>query len=176
MQFSETPLPGAFLIAPEPKEDARGFFARAYCENEFAAQGLHTRWVQCNISFNHQRGTLRGMHWQAAPHEEVKLVRCTAGKIHDVIVDMRPDSPAYRRHAAFQLSAANRHMLYIPGGMAHGFITLEDNTEVFYQMGSFYEPSAARGLPYNDPALGIEWPLPVAVISDRDRDYPPLEG
>ena len=174
--FRETALPGAFLIELERLEDERGFFARSYCEREFAAQGLWTQWPQCNISYNRERGTLRGMHYQAAPHEEVKLVRCTAGAIHDVIIDLRPESAAYKQHVGVELTAENRTMLYIPAGFAHGFLTLADDTEVFYQMGGFYAPGAARGVRWDDPAFGIDWPEAPRVISDRDRAYPDFEG
>ena len=176
MHFQELPLAGCYLIDPEPAEDDRGFFARAYCEQEFAEFGLTTRWVQCNISYNHLAGTLRGMHYQAAPDEEVKLVRCTRGALHDVVVDMRPDSGTYLAWHAVELSADNHRMLYIPKGLAHGFYTLEDQTEVFYQMSSFYAPGSARGYRWNDPAFGISWPGPVAVISDRDQQYPDFSG
>ncbi len=170
--FTETSLPGAYIIDIARHEDERGFFARSFCEQEFAAHGLQTRWVQCNVSFNHRRGTLRGMHYQASPHEEEKLVRCTRGALHDVIIDLRPDSPAYRRHVGVDLTEDNRRMLYIPKGFAHGFITLADDTEAFYQMGQFYVPDAGRTLRWNDPAFGIAWPEPVTVIADRDRDAP----
>lgn len=176
MHFEATPLAGAYVIHPELHEDARGFFARSYCAQEFARQGLHTEWVQCNISYNRLRGTLRGMHYQEAPYEEEKLVRCTAGAIYDVIIDLRRDSPAFKRHFGIRLDAANRTMLYIPAGFAHGFLTLEDDTEVFYQMGAFYVPDAGRCVRWNDPAFGINWPEAVRVISDRDRDAPDFAG
>jgi dTDP-4-dehydrorhamnose 3,5-epimerase len=170
--FSETKLQGAFVIAPEKQEDERGFFARTWCQKEFEAHGLTHKLVQCNISFNHKKGTLRGVHFQAAPYEEAKLVRCTMGAIHDVIVDLRPESPTFMQHTTSVLSAQNRNMLYIPEGFAHGFLTLEDNTEVFYQMSEFYASEYARGIRWNDPAFGIEWPDDVRVVSDRDRNYP----
>ena len=176
MIFTETKLSGAFFIAPERLEDERGFFARSYCRREFSGHGLDPRWVQSNISFNARRGTLRGMHYQAAPDEETKLVRCTLGAIHDVIIDLRPDSPTYKQHFGVELSAKNRAMLYIPRGFAHGFLTLTDNTEVFYEMGAFYAPGSARGLRWNDPAFGIQWPGEAAVISGRDANYPDFEG
>ena len=172
MVFQETVLGGAFVIDLEPIEDERGFFARSYCAREFAAHGLHTDWPQCNVSYNRRQGTLRGMHYQAPPHAEVKLVRCTRGAIHDVIIDLRPESETFRRHVGVELTAANRTMLYIPAGFAHGFLTLEDDTEVFYQMGAFFEPSAGRGARYDDPAFGIEWPVPIQVVSEKDRTYP----
>ena len=172
MIFEETRLGGAFIIDAEPHKDDRGFFARTWCQQEFERHGLNPRLVQCNISFNLKKGTLRGMHYQEAPCEEAKLVRCTMGSICDVIVDLRPDSPTFRKHATVTLSAENRRMLYIPEKFAHGFITLEDNTEVFYQMSEFYSQESARGIRWNDPLFGIRLPLEVAVISERDRDYP----
>ncbi len=170
--FTETPLKGSFIIDLVLKEDERGFFARSWCRNEFAARGLNTRLVQCNVSFNKKKGTLRGMHYQAAPHEEAKVVRCTMGSIYDVIVDLRPESPTYMRHTAVILSAANRRALYIPERFAHGFQTLEDNTEVFYLMSEFYAPECARGFRWDDPAFGIAWPEDARVISRKDRAYP----
>lgn len=175
MQFTKLDIPGAYRLDLETYEDERGFFARAYCEHEFAAHDLATRMVQTNVSFNRRRGTLRGMHYQAAPHQEAKLVRCTRGAIYDVMVDMRPESPTYRRWAGVELSAANGRMLYVPKGCAHGLITLADDTEVTYQVSAFYAPSHERGLRYDDPAIGIEWPIDVAVISEKDRAWPYLE-
>ena len=172
MIFTETILKGAYLIKPQRLEDERGFFARVWCRKEFEAHGLSTDLVQCNVSFNVSKGTLRGMHFQASPHEEAKLVRCTMGAIHDVIIDLRKDSPTYLRHFAEVLSAENRNMFCIPEGFAHGFITLEDRTEVFYQMSAFYNAESARGVRWNDPAFGIRWPSEVRVISERDRNYP----
>ena len=172
MHFRQTKLQGAFIIEPDRKEDERGFFARVFCVDEFAAQGLETNLVQCSVSFNKQRGTLRGMHFQGAPFEETRLVRCTMGAIYDVIVDLRPDSATFKQWLAAELSAENRHMVYIPAGFAHGFLTLVDNTELFYQMSEFYYPEAAQGVRWDDPAFGIQWPLPVSVISDKDRSYP----
>lgn len=171
MIFRETKLPGAYVIDLEPHRDERGFFARAWCQREFEAHGLTPRLVQCNISFNTRRGTLRGMHYQAPPHEEAKLVRCTRGRLYDVIIDLRPDSPAFKQHIGITLSAENRTMLYVPEGFAHGFLTLDDATEVFYQMSAFYAPEAARGVRWDDPAFGIEWPAPVEHIKDRDQAY-----
>lgn len=170
--FKETSLRGAFVIDAEPRQDDRGFFARTWCEREFREHGLNPRLVQCNISFNLRKGTLRGMHYQVAPREEAKLVRCTMGAICDIIVDLRADSPTFRRHFAVTLSAENRKMLYIPEKFAHGFVTLMDGTEVSYQMSEFYSQECARGFRWNDPFFGIELPLEVAVISERDRDYP----
>ncbi len=172
MIFTETILKGAFLIEPERLEDERGFFARTWCQREFEQHGLRPRWVQCSISYNKKRGTLRGMHYQATPHEEIKLVRCSRGAIYDVIIDLRPQSPTFKKHVAAELSAENRKMFYIPEGLAHGFQTLEDDCEVFYQISEFYEASRARGVRWNDLAFGINWPEPVRVISGRDRNYP----
>ncbi|CAN5828738.1 MAG: dTDP-4-dehydrorhamnose 3,5-epimerase [Gemmatimonadetes bacterium] len=171
MIFRETRLPGAYVIEPERIEDERGFFARSWCEREFRAHGLNPRLVQCNLSFNRYRGTLRGMHYQAAPHPEAKLVRCTMGRIHDVIVDLRPESPTFREWVAVELSAGNRRMLYVPEGFAHGFQTLEDESEVFYQMSQYYHAELARGVRWDDPAFGIAWPLPVQALSARDSAY-----
>jgi dTDP-4-dehydrorhamnose 3,5-epimerase len=170
--FTETKLPGAFVIEPEMHEDHRGFFARTFCQREFEAHGLNPQVVQCNISFNRFKGSLRGMHFQAAPYSEAKLVRCTAGSIYDVIIDLRPSSTAFKEHAAVELSARNRKMLYIPEGFAHGFQTLEDDTEVFYQMSQFYSPEHSRGVRWDDPAFGISWPPGERIIIERDRTYP----
>ena len=172
MIFNETTLPGARVILPERMEDARGFFARTWCRREFEAQGLDSRLVQCSISHNRRRGTLRGMHYQGPPHEEAKLIRCTSGSIHDVIIDLRRESPTYLRHVAVVLSARERNMLYVPAGFAHGFQTLEDDTEVLYQMSEYYEPSSARGVRWNDPIFAIEWPPAERIIVERDRNYP----
>jgi dTDP-4-dehydrorhamnose 3,5-epimerase len=174
--FRETKLPGAYVIELEPHRDERGFFARTWCQREFEAHGLNPGLVQCNISYNEDRGTLRGMHYQAPPHEEAKLVRCTRGRLYDVIIDLRPDSPAFKQHIGVTLSAENRTMLYVPEGFAHGFLTLDDATEVFYQMSAFYAPEAARGVRWNDPAFGIEWPAPVEHIKDRDQAYADFKG
>jgi dTDP-4-dehydrorhamnose 3,5-epimerase len=172
MLFTETKLAGAFEIELERHTDSRGFFARTWCAEEFGEHGLRTALAQCSISFNLQRGTLRGMHWQEAPHEEAKLVRCSSGSIYDVIVDLRPTSPTYLGHVGVELDAGRRNMLYVPEGFAHGFLTLEPDTEVVYQMSEFYAPEAARGARYDDPAFGIAWPAPVAVIAERDASYP----
>jgi len=170
--FTPTPLTGAFVIAPERRNDQRGFFARAWCREEFETHGLNERLVQCNISFNLRKGTWRGMHYQDSPRAEAKLVRCTMGSIWDVIVDLRPDSPTFRQHFAVTLSAENRQMLYVPETFAHGFLTLQDNSEVFYQMSEFHAPSRDRGFRWNDPYFSIQLPMEVTVISQRDRDYP----
>lgn len=173
MRFEETKLRGAYLIEMERLEDERGFFARTWCEQEFAERGLESRIVQCNTSFNRKRGTLRGMHYQVAPDAEVKLVRCTMGAIYDVIVDLRTDSSTFKQWVGVELTAENRTMLYIPEGFAHGFQTLSDGAEVFYQMSSYYAPESARGVRWNDPAFGIEWPAAAArIISERDLNHP----
>ena len=172
MIFHDLPIPGAYLLEPERKEDRRGFFARTYCRRELEDRGLDPTVVQCNISVNHARGTVRGMHYQAAPNEEIKLVRCTRGAIQDVILDLRPDSPAFKQHYSVRLDDDNRLSLYIPAGIAHGFQTLEDGAEVFYQMSEFYAPDCARGVRWNDPAFDIEWPLEISIISDRDLAFP----
>ena len=176
MKFTETPLAGAFVVDIEKHHDDRGFFGRSFCIDEFRGAGIELNVVQCNVSFNHRRGTLRGMHFQIAPNAEAKLVRCTRGAIHDVIVDVRPESRTYTRHFAVELTAANHRGLYIPAGFAHGFQTLDDDAEVFYQMSEPYSPTHARGLRWNDPALGIQWPLPVAVISPKDESYDDFSG
>jgi dTDP-4-dehydrorhamnose 3,5-epimerase len=172
MIFRETPLPGAWILEPERFEDERGFFARTYCRSELELRGLDSTVAQCSVSFNHRRGTLRGLHFQVAPHEEVKLVRVTRGAIWDVIVDVRPDSPAFKQHFSIVLSAEEGNQLYIPKGMAHGFQTLEDATEVFYQISEPHAPESARGYRWDDPAFAIPWPEPVTVISEKDRQLP----
>jgi dTDP-4-dehydrorhamnose 3,5-epimerase len=175
MTFHETKLRGVFEIHLKPKPDERGFFARSWCQREFEAQGLNPRLVQCSVSFNSRKGTLRGMHYQESRNAETKVVRCTAGAIYDVVVDLRPDSPTYREWVAVVLTAQERNMVYVPEGCAHGFLTLEDEAEVFYQMSEFYMPASARGVRWNDPAFQIIWPEEVAVISERDRTYPNFE-
>lgn len=172
MIFTETPLKGAYVIDPERLADERGFFARTWCRREFEAHGLDPGLAQCNISFNQTRGTLRGMHYQVAPHAEAKLVRCTAGSIHDVIVDLRAGSSTFKQWFAVELSSENHRMLYIPEGLAHGFLTLTDGAEVFYQMSEFYVPECARGVRWNDTAFDIHWPFKAMLISERDRTYP----
>jgi dTDP-4-dehydrorhamnose 3,5-epimerase len=174
MRFTALDLPGSYLIEPELMTDERGHFARMFCTEEFAAQGLETNFVQRSISFNHQRGTLRGLHFQKSPHGETKIVRCTAGAIFDVLVDLRPGSPTYGKSVSRELSAANRAMLYIPEGFAHGFLTLSDNTEVYYEISRAYVPEAASGIAFDDPDLAIRWPLAPTVISDKDRALPRL--
>ena len=172
MVFTETDLAPALIVDIEPHEDERGFFARSWCRQEFEARGLNSRLVQCNVSCNRRKGTLRGMHYQLAPCAEAKLVRCTSGAIYDVIVDLRPESPTFRRYFGVVLTAENHRALYVPEEFAHGFLTLTDDSEVFYQMSEFYEPAAARGVRWNDPAFGISWPEPVMIVSERDRTYP----
>jgi dTDP-4-dehydrorhamnose 3,5-epimerase len=174
VRFTETEISGAFIIDLEPHADARGYFARTFCVREFAEHGLITTIAQVNASYNHRRGTLRGMHYQDEPAPEAKLVRCVSGAIHDVIVDMRPGSPTYLRHVAVELSAANRRQLYIPQQCAAGYQTLADDTEVAYQVSEFYTPGTERGLRHDDPILGIAWPLPVAEISPKDLAWPLL--
>jgi dTDP-4-dehydrorhamnose 3,5-epimerase len=172
MIFTETPLKGAYIIDPERLMDERGFFARTWCKREFEEHGLNTGLMQCSLSFSLKKGTLRGMHYQVAPHAEEKLVRCTAGTIYDVIVDLRPDSATFRHWFGVELTSVNRRMLYIPAGLAHGFLTLTEDAEVFYQISEFYAPDCARGVRWNDPAFGIRWPNEVAMISERDCTYP----
>jgi dTDP-4-dehydrorhamnose 3,5-epimerase len=174
MKFHETELKGAFIIEPEKREDERGFFARSWCQREFEQHGLVPTVVQANISCNRKKGTLRGMHYQAAPHEETKLVRCTRGAIYDVIVDVRPESPTFRKWIGVELTARNYKMLYVPEGFAHGFQTLADDTEVVYQVTQFYTPGAERGIRWNDPAIQIEWPEAVHSISEKDANWPTL--
>jgi dTDP-4-dehydrorhamnose 3,5-epimerase len=172
MRFRETPIPGALVIDPERREDERGFFARTWCQREFEAHGIRCAWSQCNISFNRRCGTLRGLHWQEAPWSEAKLVRCSMGAIYDVVVDLRPGSPHYGKWTAVELTATNRRMLFVPEGFAHGFQTLTDDTEVFYQMTGEYHPEAARGLRWNDPALAIAWPeCRERIISAADQNH-----
>jgi dTDP-4-dehydrorhamnose 3,5-epimerase len=172
--FTPAPIAGACVLAPEARRDERGSFARVWCAREFADHGLETRIAQISTSFNLRRGTLRGMHYQVAPHEEVKLVRCTRGRIHDVIVDLRPGSATYLKHFALELTPSNGLQLYIPAGCAHGFQTLEDASEICYQMSAFYEPAAQRGVRWNDPALGITWPIADPILNPRDAAYPDL--
>ena len=171
MIFSELSLKDAYIIEIERLKDERGFFARSWCQREMKEHGLNARLVQCNISFNAKRGTLRGMHYQAKPFEEAKLIRCTVGSVYDVIVDLRPESKSFKQHIGIALTADSRKMVFVPEGFAHGFLTLEDNTEVFYQMSEFYAPDHASGFRWNDPAFGIRWPRQIRVISERDRTY-----
>ena len=176
MKFAETPLAGAFVLEIEAMEDERGLFGRSFCQREFREHGLDPVVAQCNVSFNRKRGTLRGLHYQAPPHEEAKLVRCTRGAIWDVIVDLREGSATRLKWYAAELTADNRRALYVPRGFAHGFQTLADAAEVFYQMGEFYHPDGARGIRWDDPAIGIRWPLPDPILSERDRKLPLHSG
>lgn len=176
MLFREIRLAGAFLIEVEPIADKRGFFARSYCEREFAGHGLETRFPQHSISYNARKGTVRGMHFVRAPHAEIKLVRCIAGAIYDVIVDLRDGSPTRGQWEGVELSAQNRRQLYIPKGFAHGFQALSDDAEVAYMISEFHDPATAAGFRYDDPALAIRWPLPVSVIADRDLTWPAFPG
>lgn len=170
MNFIPTALRGAYIIEPEKREDERGFFARTFCRNEFEAHGLRAQFVQCGVAFNKKRGTLRGLHYQAAPREEAKLVRCTRGSIYDVAVDLRPASPTLHRWIAVELSADNGRMLYAPEGCAHGYQTLEDETEVFYQMSEFYHPELAGRIRWDSPQFEIPWPVADAILSDDDSN------
>jgi dTDP-4-dehydrorhamnose 3,5-epimerase len=176
VRFTELALPGAYLVDLEEHRDERGFFARTWCADEFAEHGLTTRISQCNLSYNVGRGTLRGLHFQDLPAPEAKYVRCIRGAIHMVIVDRRPDSPTYLQHVGVDLSAENRRGLYVPERCANGYQTLADEAEIAYQVSEFYTPAAERGMRYDDPALGIAWPLPVSTISDKDLAWPLLEG
>jgi dTDP-4-dehydrorhamnose 3,5-epimerase len=175
LKFTPVSIEGAFIVELEPLGDERGFFARSFCQEEFRQQGIDPLVAQCNISFNRQRGTLRGLHYQIRPHEEAKLVRCTQGAIWDVIVDLRENSQTRYRWFAVELTAENRQALYVPRGLAHGFQTLSDNSEVFYQMSEFYQPESARGVRWDDPVIGITWPVDNPVLSQRDKSYPLLE-
>ncbi|MEX0700802.1 MAG: dTDP-4-dehydrorhamnose 3,5-epimerase [Planctomycetales bacterium] len=172
MRFVETGLAGAYLIEPDPQADERGFFARTFCAEEFENRGLVHRFAQGGVACNHRRGTLRGLHFQAPPWEEAKLVRCVRGTVYDVIVDLRPDSATRGRWASAELSGDNRRTLYVPAGFAHGYLTLTDDAELHYMLSAPYRPEAARGVRFDDPAIGIDWPIPVAVISERDRQLP----
>jgi len=175
VKFISTEIAGVWLIVPEPIEDERGSFARLFCRREFETRGLNSELVQCSTSFSRLKGTLRGMHFQAEPHGEEKIVRCTRGAMYDVIADLRRDSPSFRRWSGFELTADNRLMVYVPRGVAHGFLTTSDDTEVFYQMSEFHHPESARGVRWDDPSLAIRWPqVPPALISDSDRSLPYL--
>ena len=172
MIFTETELKGAYIVQIEKLQDNRGFFARAWCQKEFEEHGLTPRVVQANVSSNKKKGTLRGMHYQIAPYEETKLVRCTRGAIYDVIIDLRPDSPTFKQWIGVELTEKNYKMLYVPENFGHGFQTLDDNTEVTYQVSQFYAPGSESGIRWDDPAFGIEWPLDAQVISDKDKNWP----
>ena len=171
MIFTETTLKGAFLIDLEKLEDSRGFFARTWCQHEFEAHGINCQLLQCNLSYNKKKGILRGMHFQSSPHEEAKLIWCIKGAIFDVIIDLRPGSPTFSQHITAVLTAENRRMIYVPRGFAHGFQTLQDDTEIFYQMSEYYAPEYAKGVRWNDPVFGIQWPDDERVISGRDQSY-----
>jgi dTDP-4-dehydrorhamnose 3,5-epimerase len=176
MIFVETALPGVWVVTPELREDARGFFARTWCEREARDAGLNERWVQSSLSHTKTKGTLRGLHFQRAPYEEIKLVRCTIGAIFDVVVDLRRESPTFRKHVTVELSAENRLQIYIPRGCAHGYQTLVDGVEVFYQMSEGYSAEHADGVRWDDPAFGISWPGADPIMSERDRRYPDFTG
>ena len=176
MIFTKTAVQGAFIIDIEPREDKRGFFARTFCAQEFIEHGLEGTNFQCSVAFNHKQGIIRGMHYQDRPLTEAKLVRCVAGAIYDVIVDMRPNSPTYLAHVGVELSAKNRRSLYVPEMFAHGYQTLTDDTEVLYQMNKLYAPGYERGLRYDDPIIGIQWQLPVSEIADKDLNWSLLES
>jgi dTDP-4-dehydrorhamnose 3,5-epimerase len=176
MIFKETELSGVYIIMPEPLEDERGFFARVWCRREFESHELNSAFVQSNISYNKKKGTLRGLHFQTAPYEEAKLIRCTKGAIYDVAVDLRPQSRTYQRWVGVELTEENRTMLYVPGGFAHGFQTLEADSEVLYQMSEFYHPECAGGVKWDDPAFGIIWPIDRKMISTRDQSFPYMKG
>jgi dTDP-4-dehydrorhamnose 3,5-epimerase len=172
MIFSETKLKGAFIIEVEKREDERGFFARAWCKKEFEEHGLAANMVQSNIAFSKRKGTLRGLHYQGAPYGEVKVVRCTKGSLYDVLVDLRPGSSTYRQWVGVELTSDSYKMMYVPEGFAHGYQTLEDNTEVTYQVSQLYSPDFEQGIRYDDPAIGIDWPLMVKILSDKDKGWP----
>ena len=173
MIFTETKLKGAFIIDIERREDERGFFARAWCQKEFEAHGLNTRWVQANLAFSKKKGTLRGLHFQVGPYEEIKLMRCIRGAIYDVILDLRSESPTYMQWLGVELTADNHKMLYVPEGFAHGYQSLADNTEGFYPVSQFYTPGSERGVRWNDPAFGIEWPMiKNMILSEKDKSWP----
>lgn len=175
MIFHRTPLAGAFVVDLEKREDERGFFARSYCAKEFEDHGIPSQMVQANLSFSARRGTLRGMHYQVPPASEPKFIRCIRGAVWDIIIDLRPESPTYLAHFAVELSAANRRALYIPKMFAHGNQALTDDVELFYLVGAFYTPGCERGLRHDDPALGLDWPLPVTSISEKDQSWPLLQ-
>jgi len=176
MRFTNLPIAGAALVEPEPIKDDRGYFARVWCEEEFARHGLDSRAAQANIGVSHKQGTLRGLHYQVAPDLEAKLVRCLRGAVWDVMVDLRPDSPTYRRWHGVELRGGDGRAVYVPPLCAHGYVTLEDDTELWYQASVPFAPASARGVRYDDPSLGITWPRPALVISDRDRAWPLLPG
>lgn len=175
MKFTETPLKGAWVLDLEPRGDERGYFARAFCRKEFEAHGLEPKVVQSNVSYSRDAGTMRGMHWQKAPAEETKLMRCVRGSIYDVIIDLRPDSLTFLQHFGIELSATNRKMLFVPRGFAHGFMTLVDGSETLYMVSEFYTPECEDGLRYDDPKFDIKWPMAATVVSDKDLSWPLYE-
>ena len=172
MIFKETKLKGAYILEIEPIKDERGFFARSWCKREFEEKGLKAEIAQINVSHNPKKGTLRGLHYQVSPHEETKLIRCTKGALYDVIVDMRPESPTFKQWFGVELTAENHKMLYVPEGFAHGYLTLTDDVEASYQVSEFYTPGAEKGIRWDDPEFNIEWPVPIAVISEKDKNQP----
>jgi len=176
MKFVPTPLKDAYVVELQPIEDSRGAFSRTFCGKEFEQHGLKPTVAQANVSWNHKKGTLRGMHYQVRPAAETKLVRCTTGGIYDVIIDLRPESPTYLQHFGVELTAQNRKALYVPELFAHGYLTLTDGAEVFYQVGEFYSPGYERGIRYDDPKFGIQWPVPIEVISDKDAKWAPFSA
>lgn len=176
MIFTPTILTGSYIIEPEPRADERGWFARYYCKEEFNSIGHSAEWVQMNHSFTKTKGTIRGMHYQVRPYSEIKMLRCISGAVYDVIIDLREGSPTFLQWTGIELSSSNKKMLYIPAGFAHGFQTLEENTELIYHHSAFYTPGAEGGVRYNDPLIGINWPLPLAVISERDASHPLLDS
>lgn len=176
MKFSPATLSGVWIIDPELREDERGFFARTYCENEFAGHKLNTNWPQCNLTLTRKRGMVRGLHYQTEPKPEIKLIRCATGAVFDVVVDVRRESPSFGRWEGIELTADNRRLLYVPVGFAHGFQCLTDNCELFYQMSEFYVPNLARGVRWNDPQIGIKWPIAEAKLSERDQTLPFLSS
>lgn len=174
MIFKELQLDGVYTVDLEPKEDSRGFYARAWCRDEFGSKGLATDFAQINISYTHKKGTVRGLHYQLPPYGEVKLVRCVRGTIFDVVIDMRPESPTYRQWLGIELSAENRRALYVPENFAHGFVSLTDDCELIYSISSEYHPESERGIRYNDPSIGIQWPIDIDIVSEKDRNLPDL--
>jgi dTDP-4-dehydrorhamnose 3,5-epimerase len=176
MKFTETKLKGAYIVEIEKLTDERGFFARSWCRKEFEALGLTARVVQANVSYNLKKGTLRGMHYQIAPYQECKLIRCTRGAIYDVIIDLRPDSPTYKQWTGLELTADNYTLFFVPEDFGHGFQTLTDDTEITYQVTQFYTPGSEKGIRFDDPTFNIQWPLEVTTISDKDRTWPDFEG
>ncbi len=176
MKFTPLPLQGAFVIEPELIADERGFFARTFCRKEFSAHGLNPDLAQCSVSFNNKKGTLRGMHYQQKPHEETKVVRCTMGAIYDVIIDLRPVSPTFKQWVGVELSAEDRKEIYVPGGFAHGFLTLSDESEVFYQISELFQSECTTGVRWDDPAFSIDWPGEIHVMSERDKTFPDFKS